>query len=496
MVNTQFDIAIIGGGINGAGIARAAAGQGVSVILIEQNDLASATSSASSKLVHGGLRYLEHGEIKLVKESLHERERLLAIAPHLVRPMTFLLPLSKMSARPGWMVGIGLKLYDFLAGTTSSLPRSKAVKLKNEPQFAEGLSSEITQGFTYSDCWVDDARLVVLNALDAKERGAEIRTQTRCTAIKHEGDGWQLSLEHSGETQAINARIIVNAAGPWANDLVQMASAHSKGRIARVKGSHIVVPRVHGGEHACLLQMPDKRIIFLLPFEQNFTLIGTTDFPFDGDAGGVQISEEEIDYLLDGANRYLATKIMRSDMRWCYAGVRALYDDGKQNLSAKTRDYVLELAETEAPFLSVFGGKITTYRMLAENVMAKLSDFIPPLGKNMGWTGETPLPGGDARPDVLMASLKTAYDFVPEKVLARWVRQYGTRVHTMLEKQTLGDEIIHGVFECELIYARDYEWATTADDFLWRRTKLGLHLDEPARMRIVAWFESSQRISA
>lgn len=493
MDNQTYDLAIIGGGINGAGIARDAAGRGLSVILIEKGDLASATSSSSSKLVHGGLRYLEYGEFRLVRESLRERERLLAIAPHLVRPMTFLLPVpAEGGARPNWMVRVGLKLYDVLAGAHSTLPRSGSVRLHAQEKLAEGLNANIRHGFTYSDCWVDDARLVVMNALDAKERGAIVRTRTECTAIKRSGAGWALTLMGGGggAVQNIQARAVVNAAGPWANEVVKLAGATTKGRIKRVQGSHIVVPRVHEGNHACLLQMPDKRVVFLLPFEQDFTLIGTTDQSFEGDAGQVAIRATETRYLLDGANRFLQKPLSEADVIWNYSGVRALYDDQSSNLSAMTRDYVLEFAEGDAPFLSVFGGKITTYRCLAEAAMEKLAPFFPQLTNTASWTGETPLPGGDARPEIVLASLKERYGSAPQQLFWRWVRLYGTRAPTMLEYGGgMGEQIAPDVFECELLYARDIEWAMNAVDFLWRRTKLGLHLNEADQEKLQSWFD-------
>lgn len=481
-----YDIAIIGGGINGAGIARDAAGRGLRVLLMEKGDLAQGTSSASSKLIHGGLRYLEHYEFRLVRESLKEREVLLGIAPHIIWPMDFILPHAP-AMRPFWMLRAGMLLYDNLA-PRRQLRASTAVSLNGHGTYGIPLQAQYAQGFRYTDCWVDDARLVVLNALDAAENGADIRTRTACTKAERMDGMWWLQMETGqGDAATAKARILINAAGPWANGVATLAGVQPKGRVRLVKGSHIVVPRVHDGDHAYILQMPDKRILFVLPFEGEFSLIGTTDVSYAGDAAEVAISQEEIRYLLDGVNRYLATPLEREDVLWSYSGVRALYDDASENLSAMTRDYVLELDTTKgAPLLSVFGGKITTYRTLAQQALYKLVPYLPKSMKGE-WTDSRPLPGGE--------------DYTPpawlDRTLAnRWVRQYGSRAARIIgsveDMAGLGEEIAPKVFGAELHYAKDWEWARTADDFLWRRTKLGLTLSSEARMRVIEWFENAR----
>lgn len=492
----HYDLVIIGGGINGAGIARDAAGRGLKTLLVEKGDLASGTSSASSKLVHGGLRYLEYGQFRLVRESLKERERLLHIAPHIIHPMEFIIPHAP-GMRPAWMIQAGLKLYDYLAPRKQLAP-SRRVKLASEPVLAAPLASRFSTGFSYADCWVDDARLVLLNAMDAAEHGAEILTRTTCRELKREVQNWWVRLAFAdGTERTVGARVVVNAAGPWANEVVQMSVAQVPGKVRLVKGSHIVVPKIHTGHQAYLLQMPDRRIFFLMPFEGDYTLIGTTDIAYEGEPSQVGISQEEIQYLLDGANRYLATPLQRQDIVWSYSGVRALYDDKSTNLSAITRDYVLDLNEDAAPLLSVFGGKITTYRVLAEQAMAKLAHRFPD-APSSPWTEGVPLPGGFIGKrgiEGLEASVKEAYPWLPEAMVKRWLRQYGSCIRKLMEDMTsledMGKEIVPGVFECELIYARNQEWARRGNDFLWRRTKLGLHLGETDRQKITDWFANN-----
>lgn len=482
MDNQQYDIAIIGGGINGAGIARDAAGRGLRVLLVEKGDLAQGTSSASSKLVHGGLRYLEHYEFRLVRESLHEREVLMGIAPHIIWPLDFILPHSP-AMRPAWMLRAGLWLYDALA-PRKTLHGSQAVLL-SKSVYGQSLQPHYAKGFRYTDCWVDDARLVVLNARDAADYGADIRTRTACVSAERSGNDWRMVLQDtkSGKQSEAQAKILVNAAGPWVDSVAAATGIQTHGRLKLVKGSHIVVPRLHEGNHAYILQFSDRRIVFILPFQDAFSLIGTTDVGYDGKPEEVAISEEEIHYLLNGVNDYLAKPITREDVLWSYSGVRALYDDASENLSAITRDYMLELDAGGALLLSVFGGKITTYRKLAEQVMEKLCPYIPG-GMHGIWTATKPLPGGEA--------------YVPpawldQKLAARWQRQYGSRIADIIGKAQsmaeLGDEIAPTIYEAELRYVKDYEWAKTADDFLWRRTKQGLVINAAGHERIAQWFD-------
>ncbi|MBM3617396.1 MAG: glycerol-3-phosphate dehydrogenase [Alphaproteobacteria bacterium] len=462
-----YDLAIIGGGINGAGIARDAAGRGLKVLLLEKGDLAGATSSASSKLVHGGLRYLEYREFRLVREALQEREVLLGIAPHIIWPMDFLLPLGEHT-RSGWLIGLGLFLYDHLAWGMK-LRKSSKITLRGEV-----LKDEFFHGYRYTDCWVDDARLVLANLQDAAARGADIRLRTACTALTQEDDGWQVTLE-TGET--LRAKAIVNAAGPWVENISRMAGVKTKGKAKLIKGSHIVVPKIHNGKHAYILQLPDKRILFILPFQDEFSLIGTTDIPFSGDAKDVAITDAEVDYLLDAVNGYLMNPLSQKDIVWSYAGVRSLYDDGSSNASAITRDYVLEIDEKtqkNAPFLTIFGGKITTFRRLSEAVIDKLH---PQLSAQK-WTHAATLPGGER------------FDAPTDGIPARWLRQYGAKLLEIGEK---GEEIAAGLCEAELRYSRDHEWARTAEDFLWRRTKLGLTLNAEEQQRIAAWFDKNAK---
>lgn len=478
----DYDLAIIGGGINGAGIARDAAGRGLRVLLVEQGDLAGGTSSASSKLVHGGLRYLEHYEFRLVREALAEREVLLGIAPHIIRPLEFVLPYGA-GMRPAWMLRAGLLLYDTLA-PRRTLQRSSVVPLAGQGAYGGALQPRYGRGFLYTDCWVDDARLVVLNARDAADHGADIRTRTACLGVECHKGVWHLAL--SGGAGA-TARALINAAGPWIDAVLATTPAEPKGRARLVKGSHIVVPRLHAGDHAYILQLPDRRIQFILPFEERFSLIGTTDAAYDGDPAEVAITEEEVRYLLDGANAYLAKPLGRDDVVWSYAGVRALYDDATENLSAMTRDYVLELdMSAGAPLLSVFGGKLTTYRRLAEHALAKLAPYLHQ-GARVPWTADAPLPGAEPVPD---------YPWLDAALHRRWKRQYGGRMAVIIgaadSMAGLGEEIAPSVYEAELRYAHAREWARTADDFLWRRTKLGLVLDAGARERIAAWFAAQR----
>jgi glycerol-3-phosphate dehydrogenase len=474
------DLLVVGGGINGAGIARDAAGRGLSVVLVERGDLASATSSSSSKLIHGGLRYLEHFEFRLVAEALAEREILLRVAAHLAWPTRFIAP-HVPELRPRWMIRLGLFLYDHLA-RRSLLPGSHAVRL-DRPPYSAGLRPEVKHGFVYSDCRVDDARLVVANALDAARHGARILVGTECLRASREAGEWRVVLS-SGE--AIRARALVNAAGPWAKEVLNARFGQgTRDAIRLVKGSHVVLPRLYEGEHAFILQNDDRRVVFMIPFEERFTLVGTTDVDYQGDPAAPQASEAEIDYLCAAAGRYLARAPMRSQVVWHYAGVRPLYDDGSQDPSAITRDYTLRLDDHQggAPVLSVFGGKITTYRRLAEHAMEKLEPYFAPL--KPAWTARAALPGSDFTDrEAAKRQLAQRYPQVPPAMLQGVFRRHGTRAAEVLGDARLGEHFGAGLTERELRYLMDHEWARSAADVLWRRTKCGLHMTEAQRARV------------
>lgn len=488
----SFDLLVIGGGINGAGIARDAAGRGLTVLLVEQDDLASHTSSASTKLIHGGLRYLEYYEFRLVRESLIERERLMAIAPHIIHPLTFVLPQHRGS-RPAWMVRLGLFLYDHIGGR-KKLPGSASVRLAGTG-LGEGMRKDAVKGFTYSDCRVDDARLVVLNAMDAQARGADIRVRTRCVGARRSGDAWLVRLEDraSGDINEISVRHIVNVAGPWvAQMLGEIEGAHAERPPRLVKGSHIVVPRLFPGGHAFILQNPDKRIVFAIPYERDFTLIGTTDEAVDGAAEDARITESEVAYLCESVNRWFDRPVTPADIIWRYWGVRPLYDDGTDNASAVTRDYVMKLGTKEGPqLLSIFGGKLTTYRKLAEHALEKLQPFLT---TDRGpWTDREALPGGDL-PDgdfaAFLAMVKRDWPFLPDITADRMARAYGTRIKTIMgDARTLadlGEDYGGGLSESEVAYLIENEYARTAEDILWRRSKLGLHVPAETADRLTA----------
>jgi glycerol-3-phosphate dehydrogenase len=482
-----FDVAIIGGGINGCGIARDAAGRGLSVYLCEQADLASGTSSASTKLIHGGLRYLEYYEFRLVRESLQEREVLWRVAPHIVQPLRFVLPHHK-GLRPAWMLRLGLFLYDHLGGR-ELLPATRTLDLRSDPAGKPLKPGDFTKAFEYSDCWVDDARLVVLNAVDAARRGADIRTRTRAVSAERRGDHWVLATEHveSGEREQIQARTLVNAAGPWvARTLSDVAKVETTARIRLVQGSHIVVPKLFDHDRCYIFQNTDGRIVFAIPYEQDFTLIGTTDQDYQGELGDIRISAEEITYLCSLANGYFARQITPKDVVWSYSGVRPLYDDGASAAQAATRDYVLavDADDGQPALLSVFGGKITTYRRLAEHALEKLSPFLGGnAAGNKGWTGREPLPGGEFPVERIAAQvdqLINRYGFLSRPHAARLVRMYGTRAKDMLgaaqSAADLGRDFGATLTEAEVDYLMREEWAGRADDVLWRRSKLGLRL--------------------
>ncbi|WAG80332.1 glycerol-3-phosphate dehydrogenase [Metapseudomonas furukawaii] len=489
-----YDLAVIGGGINGAGIAADAAGRGLSVFLCEKDDLAQHTSSASSKLIHGGLRYLEHHEFRLVREALAEREVLLAKAPHIIKPMRFILP-HRPHLRPAWMIRAGLFLYDHL-GKRERLPASRGLR------FGAGspLQAEITQGFEYSDCWVDDARLVVLNAMAARERGAHVHTRTRCVSARRSKGLWHIHLERSdGSLLSIRARALVNAAGPWVarvieHDLKQRAPYG----IRLIQGSHIVVPRLHDGEQAYILQNEDRRIVFVIPYLERFSLIGTTDREYHGDPADVAITPEETRYLLDVVNRHFKRQLAEDDILHSYAGVRPLCDDESADPSAVTRDYTLALAghPGEAPLLSVFGGKLTTYRRLAESALQQLAPWFPLAGG--AWTAKAPLPGGEGMEtrSALVETLCASHGWLPTSLARRWASLYGSRTWRLLEGVRelvdLGEHLGVGLYAREVDYLCREEWAMSAEDILWRRTKLGLFMSPGQQARLAQYLKQQQ----
>jgi glycerol-3-phosphate dehydrogenase len=479
------DLLVVGGGINGTAIARDAAGRGLRVLLVEQDDLASATSSASTKLIHGGLRYLEYYDLRLVRESLAERETMLRTAPQLIRPLRFVLPYTP-GVRSRWMVRAGLLLYDLLS-IGGSLPWSRPVRIK-DPALRPGMA----HGFAYYDAWVDDARLVVLNAVDAAERGAEIRTRTRLHAARRKDGRWRAEIEDvaSGEVAAVRPRAIVNAAGPWVEEVLRgRLSAGGEDKVRLVKGSHIVVPRLSSSEDAMLLQQPDRRIVFAIPYEREFTLIGTTDVAWDAPPGPVAISAEEVDYLCAAANRFFARSITSEDVRFSFSGVRALHDDGRKNASAVTRDYRLALDDQGAPLLSVFGGKITTARALAEEAVDKLAEAGVRGGKS--WTRKAMLPGGDiGRFETALTAAARRWPAIDAVQLRRLLHAYGSRLGQWLGNgRDLGEDFGAGLTCAEVDYLVRHEWALTAEDILWRRTKIGLHIDTAGAARLAAYLE-------
>ena len=502
-----YDLLIVGGGINGAGIARDATGRGLKVLLAEKGDLAGATSSASSKLIHGGLRYLEHYAFRLVREALAERDVLLRNAPHIIWPMRFVLPHSP-EQRPVWMIRAGLWLYDHLGwmpGHRSKLPGSHKLDLR-DPAYAGTLRPAFPTGFVYSDCWVDDARLVVLNARDAADRGAEIRVRTSVTAARREGGLWRAQLTAmDGTTTDVVARGLVNAAGPWVREVLGSAIGLNQSPGVRlVKGSHIIVPRLYEGDHAFILQNDDRRVVFVIPYEGRFTLIGTTDIPFTDDPGAVAISPDETAYLCRAVSRYFAKPVSPSDAVWAYAGVRPLYDDGSASASEVTRDYVLDLQGepgNTAPLLSVFGGKITTFRRLAEHALEKLTPFYP--GLKPTWTATAPLPGGDL-PDAdferYVDKLARSFPWLPAAALRAMARRHGTRIERILRgAQSLGDLGEHfggGLYAREVDLLVAEEWARTAEDVLFRRTKLGLHMDAAAQRAVAAYLAQQAALAS
>ncbi|MDP2803256.1 MAG: glycerol-3-phosphate dehydrogenase [Phreatobacter sp.] len=495
MSGTTVDLLVVGGGINGAGIARDAAGRGVSVMLVEQDDLASATSSWSTKLIHGGLRYLEHYEFRLVREALIEREVLWGIAPHIIRPLRFVLPHHE-GLRPAWLLRLGLFLYDHLGGR-KRLWATRTLDLSTDAA-GKPLKAGYGKAFEYSDCRVDDSRLVVLNARDAADRGAVIRTRTRAVDATRADGLWHITLEDriSGSTETVSARALVNAAGPWVEAfLTGVAKTQPPARVRLVQGSHIVVPRLFDHDRAYIFQNADARIIFAIPYERDFTLIGTTDQDYAGDPAAVTASAAEITYLCAAASEYFRDPVTPADVVWSYSGVRPLYDDGASAAQEATRDYILHKDGGGAvpPLLSIFGGKITTYRRLAISALDELVADLPALGEGIGWTATAVLPGGDIDRDApvsLAESLRRSHPFLDPQVAARLAGAYGTRAAAILagagRMADLGRDFGAGLTEAEIAYLQREEWALTADDVLWRRSKLGLHLDAAQRAAVAA----------
>ena len=494
-MTTVTDLLIVGGGINGAGIARDAVGRGLSVVLCEQGDLAGYTSSASTKLIHGGLRYLEYYEFRLVREALFERERLLESAPHIIWPLRFILPHEK-GIRPAWFVRLGLFLYDHLA-PRKKLPGTETIHLTRHPA-GKALKPGFDTAFVYSDCWVEDSRMVALNALDASERGADIRVRTKLVSAHREGDAWVASLQNmeTGEMQEIRAKVIVNAGGPFVADVLNSKlGLNTTKNVRLVKGSHIVVPKLFDTEQAFILQNTDKRIVFAIPYQGNFTLIGTTDIPVEAVPDKkVTISDDEIQYLCNVVNHFFQHQVTPADVVWSYSGVRPLFDDGSISASAVTRDYVFDLdaPQGQAPVLSIFGGKITTFRKLAEHALDELKAYFPAM--KSAWTEKAKMPGGDiadADFDRFLAGVKARWPFLPAPVALRLSRAYGTRIEELLgsakSMADLGEDFGAGLTAAEVDYLVRREWARTAEDILWRRSKLGLHVPAGAAEKIDAY---------
>ncbi len=488
----MYDIVVIGGGVNGCGIARDAAGRGHSVLMAEMGDLGQGTSSASTKLFHGGLRYLEYYEFRLVREALKEREILLRSMPHISWPMRFVLPVNE-GQRPAWLIRLGLFLYDRIGGQ-SKLPSTEVIKLSDHPT-GRILKDKFQKAFVYSDGWVHDSRLVALNARDAALRGADIRVRTKVIKADRDGDHWRVKLEKDGEVEEVQARIVINAAGPWVKEVIDTTlKIPSRESVRLVRGSHIVTQKLYNHPYPYFFQNSDGRIGFLIPFENDFTLIGTTDFDHEGDALDAVCTDVEKQYLLDFANDYLKVPVTEEDIVWSYSGVRSLYDDGASSATEATRDYVLSLDEDGAPLLNIFGGKITTYRKLAEAAIAKLAGHLHGSGP---WTASQPLPGGDFEmggEKGLQAVLQSKYPFLSSKWADRLIRTYGTDVRFVLgdadTEQALGQNFGANLTECEVRWLMQNEFARTAEDVLWRRTKLGLHFDEKQTQALQNWMET------
>ena len=492
-----YDMAIIGGGVNGCGIARDAAGRGLSVLLLEKDDLASGTSSASSKMIHGGLRYLEQYEFLLVRKALQEREVLLNIAPHIVSPLRLVLPHNK-DLRPRWMIRIGLFLYDTLGGR-KLLKKSEQIDLRKDIA-GRVLKPEFNYGFEYADCKVDDARLVVLNAVDARRHGADIFTRCELQHATRQDDHWSLQTRdvRTGKKNRFQARILVNAAGPWVSEVVSdriMLDTTSDVRL--VKGSHIVVKKLFEHDRAYIFQNADNRVIFAIPFQEEFTLIGTTDVDMTGNPGGAEVSDEEIDYLCDAVSEYFIEPVRPEQVVWKFAGIRPLFDDGESSASETTRDYVLELLKENGkpPLLSIFGGKITTYRKLAEAAFDELAHWLPNLKKP--WTDTAPLPGGNFHQQerqTRINNLKKDFPFLNQAMAKRLFNSYGTDARVLLAgcktEKDMGRLFGASLYQCEVEYLLDTEWAVTAEDIVWRRSKVGLFMTDKEIADLEKWLRS------
>ena len=514
------DVLVVGGGINGAGIARDLAGRGLKVLLAEQHDLAAHTSSSSTKLIHGGLRYLEHREFSLVRKALQEREVLLRSAPHIMKPLRFVMP-HDPHMRPAWLIRLGLFLYDHLA-RREVLPGSRGVALRGH-RLGAPLQTRFKRGFVYSDGWVDDARLVVLNAMDAQQRGATVLTRTRCVQAMRDEQGWSVRLQQEAvnaqgqpSLHTVKARMLVNAAGPWAHAFLRDVASAPGGEaltqhsLRLVKGSHIVVPRLFEHEHAYIFQAQDGRIIFAIPYEQKFTLIGTTDVEVPSMPDQARITEEETAYLCEQASAYFRSPVRPDMVLWSYAGVRPLLEDAHASASAVTRDYLLETSTDGAPLMTVWGGKITTYRKLAEEAATQIGTLLGV--ESRGWTRKARLPGGDLdawigpalRPDrdmqAFLSRWRHKHPWIPATLAERWVKAYGARAELVLgdarSMTGLGREVAPGLHECELRYLVRHEWARSADDVLWRRSKLGLHFTAEQCQNVQAWMVSALQDSA
>jgi glycerol-3-phosphate dehydrogenase len=490
----QIDLLVIGGGINGVGIARDAAGRGLKVVLCEKDDLAQHTSSSSTKLIHGGLRYLEHYDFLLVRHALQEREILMRSAPHIIWPLRFLLP-HHSSLRPRWLIRLGLFLYDHIGGR-KLLPGSWSVDLRKHVG-GSVLKSKYTHAFEYSDCWVQDARLVVLNALDAQLHNAQILTRTACTALRRKSDHWIVTLEDSrnGHVSKLNAHAIVNASGPWVKQTLDLdTTSHTENDVRLVKGSHVIVPRIFDHDYPYIFQNADGRVMFAIPYESDFTLLGTTDVDSEGTADKVAIEESEITYILDAVNEYFDKPVKREEVVWSYSGVRPLFDDESNNASKVTREYVLQLDENGPPILSVFGGKITTYRKLSEQVVDMLKQTMGI--RTPGWTATATLPGGDIG-NMNFATFQSAcrkqYPWLEEDLLLDYTRNYGSEINLILTgcstMRDLGEDFSGGLFEVEVNYLTTIEWAETAEDILWRRSKKGLRVADGTEQRLQQYFD-------
>ncbi len=495
MTGAMYDLAIIGGGINGVGIARDAAGRGLKVLLVERDDLASHTSSASTKLVHGGLRYLEHYEFNLVRKALKEREVLLRAAPHIIWPMRFVLPVDE-GMRPAWLLRLGLFLYDHLGGR-DILPGTKSLNLLKDHR-GDPLQKRLKKGFAYSDCWVEDARLVSLTARDAGDRGADIRTRANCVGLERGREHWTLEIDQKGVKRNEQAKVLVNAAGPWVDPVTALYDrSNHAAKLRLVKGSHIVVKRKYDGDHSYIFQNKDGRIIFAIPYESDYTLIGTTDEPWSYAEGPARISDGEIDYLCEAASEYFETPVVREDIEWTYSGVRPLFDDHSRTAATVTRDFVFDFDnDNGAPVLSIFGGKITTYRVLALQAIRTLSEALDVDGDD--WTKEAHLPGGDFPPnglDALVDQYAQRWPIIDRSVIHRLVRAYGTDTASILAEckspADLGQKFGAGLYEIEIRWLIDREFACTAEDVLWRRSKLGLHMNDAEQQAVALWFERS-----